>query len=500
MKCPQCAQEAGSGRFCRNCGAAVVAGVASAQAESVCPSCGATVRPDAKFCGSCATPLGTAPAPPVVVAASVICVNCGTENKAETKFCKSCGKAVGSGTPAAPPRLGVSPDMMPTAMMDSPVRPAPSPAPAMAEPARAPRPAPPPVPRAEAPAPPKLVPRSAPVVAPPVPPTQGAGGANKSLLVASIVVFSLVAAGLLYRFVLRKPPATQTVQTTPAAEAPATTEGTPDAANPDAQMASTTGDSQPTTDATQPASVPPPPGSSAAGNTAGTTTGVATPRTPKRPPAKPTGPGFTQAHANAEQALAAGQLLNPPDSSALFWARKAKSLGDPGAAQIEQQVYSTALADVTSAWQGHNYDGAQAQLYQLASSFPEHTELRSMQDEIHQEQQRYAHQMEEQRRQTELAAQIKKFPAQHRHGTGESFCTGTITTTPDGVGHYDCNTADSKGRCEHVTFGPDSLKEVKIRGDGSLHVATRQQGNFDFTGGDFAMRGSAAALTPLVKH
>jgi len=45
-----------------------------------------------------------------------------------------------------------------------------------------------------------------------------------------------------------------------------------------------------------------------------------------------------------------------------------------------------------------------------------------------------------------------------------------------------------------------SLKEVKLRGDGSLHVASHQQGNFDFTGGDFAVRGAAAALGTLVKR
>ena len=221
----------------------------------------------------------------------------------------------------------------------------------------------------------------------------------------------------------------------------------------------------------------------------------------KRAPAKASGPAFAQAHANAEQAFAASQYLNPPDASALFWARKAKSLGDPGAAQIEQDVFNKLMSDFTAARQSHSYDQAQAQLYQIASSFPEHTELRHLQDEVHQEQQHYSQQMEEQRRQAEAAAQTKKFAVQHRHGTGESTCTGTITVTPDGVGHYDCSTPDSKGRCEHVVFGADSLKEVKVRGDGSLHVATRQQGNFDFTGADMTLRDASTALVHLVgKH
>jgi hypothetical protein len=329
------------------------------------------------------------------------------------------------------------------------------------------------------------------------------------LVITTIVVLALVAAGSAYWFVLRKPPAQSAQNTsskeTSAAAQPAspaaadTTTQTP--TSPGAQPAST-GDAQPSTDANPTGSDPA--GSAAAGNSP-TPGGGGTPTPPahpvKRTPAKASGPAFAQAHANAEQAFAASQYLNPPDGSALFWARKAKSLGDPVAAQIEQDVFNKLMSDFTAARQSHSYDQAQAQLYQIASSFPEHTELRHLQDEVHQEQQHYSQQMDEQRRQAETAAQTKKFAVQHRHGTGESSCTGTITVTPDGVGHYDCSTPDSKGRCEHVVFGADSLKEVKVRGDGSLHVATRQQGNFDFTGADMTVRDASTALVHLVgKH
>ena len=320
------------------------------------------------------------------------------------------------------------------------------------------------------------------------------------LVITSIVGVTLIAGGLVYWFGFRKTIA-QKVQNTSAVEALATAqpttsappEATPEPAHPDSQSASTN-EAQQTADAA-------PDGTHPAGNSEVKDSGVtAPPRVPKRPAPKASAPGYAQAHANAEQAFAASQYLNPADGSALFWARKAKALGDPGAGQIEQDVFAKLLADITAARQSHSYEQAQAQLYQLASSFPEHAELRSMQDEVHQEQQRYSQQVDEQRRQSELASQTKKFAVQHRHGTGESFCTGVITMTPDGVGHYDCSTADSKGRCEHVTFGPDSIKEVKVRGDGSLHVATRQEGNFDFTGADFAMKDAAAALAHLVKH
>ncbi len=319
------------------------------------------------------------------------------------------------------------------------------------------------------------------------------------MVIAGVVLAGLVAAGAVYRFVLRKPVA----QSTPTVAAPATAqpttpaaaESTPQTPNLESQPAAGTNAPSPATDSMSAGTAP-----TAGNNAVPVSTPATLAKTAKKSPAKPVGPGYTQAHANAEQALAASQYLNPPDSSALFWARKAKGLGDPGAAQIEQQVFTKQMADIAAARQSHLFDQAQAQLYQLASSFPEHAELRQLQDDIHQEQQHYTQQLEEQRRQSELQAQTKKFAVQHKHGTGSSFCTGIITVTADGVAKYDCSTADNGGRCEHVVFPAGSLKEVKLKGDGSLHVASRQQGNYDFSGGDFAMRDAAAALGPLVKH
>jgi hypothetical protein len=322
---------------------------------------------------------------------------------------------------------------------------------------------------------------------------QRSSGSNRPLIItiASVVVLALVAGGLTYRFVLRKP----AVQNPPTAETPVAAQPIA-SVPPETSTEPASSESQtPATTETQPAEGSP------AGNTALAGSAAAVPaKVPKRTPSKQAGPGYAQAHNNAEQALAASQFLNPPDSSALFWARKAKALGDPGAAQIEQQVFAKQLADITASRQSHNYEQARAQLYQLASSFPDHTELRQMQDDIQQDQQRYTQQMEEQSRQTELRTQVKKFAVQHRHGTGSSFCTGIITVDPDGAAHYDCSTADSGGRCEHVTFPPGALKEVKVRGDGSLHVATRQSGNFDFVGSGGAIKDAATALGPLVKH
>jgi len=321
---------------------------------------------------------------------------------------------------------------------------------------------------------------------------QRSSGSNRPLIITitSAVVLALVAGGLTYRFVFRKPAVQNppTADTAVAAQPPASVppETTTEPASSESQT--------PTTTETQAAE------GSRAGNTPLAGGAAAPTKVPKRPPSKQAGSGYAQAHNNAEQALAASQYLNPPDSSALFWARKAKALGDPGAAQIEQQVFAKQLADITASRQSHNYDQARAQLYQLASNFPDHTELRQMQDDIQQDQQGYTQKMEEQRHQVELRTEVKKFAVQHRHGTGSSFCTGVITVDPDGVAHYDCSTADSGGRCEHVTFALGTLKEVKVRGDGSLHVATRQSGNFDFVGSGGSIKDAATALGTLVRH
>jgi hypothetical protein len=474
MKCPKCNAEAsGSEKFCRSCGAPLATSSGPAQAGTVCPSCGTAVQAGAKFCVSCAAPLGRAPSSPPAVAAILICVHCGAQAKAGTKFCESCGKAIASSAPA------VTPDMMPTAVISTPLTP---PAPVGSSPPRmAAQPASP-----VAGAPPERLAGATPRVQ-----AQRSSGSNRPLIITSVVVFALVAGGLTYRFVLRKPagqnPASDETPAAvqPAASAPAET--SPEAASSEPQVPATT--------ETQPSAEGAPAGTAPAGNAVVPATKVS-----KGAPTKPAGARYAQAHNNAEQALAASQYVNPPDSSALFWARKAKALGDPGAAEIEQQVFAKQLADITASRQNHNYDQARAQLYQLASNFPDHTELRQMQDDIQQDQQRYTQQMAEQSHQAELQAQTKKFAVQHRHGTGSNSCTGIITVSPDGTAKYDCTTADSGGRCEHVAFGMGSLKEVKLRGDGSLHVASHQQGNFDFTGGDFAVRGAAAALAPLIKR
>ena len=133
--------------------------------------------------------------------------------------------------------------------------------------------------------------------------------------------------------------------------------------------------------------------------------------------------------------------------------------------------------------------------------------MQQLQSDIQQEQQQYAQQMEEQRRQAAIDAQTKRFEFRHRHislfGPGSDatyFCSGTLSVLPDGTVSYDCSqTGDPSGRCDHVSFAPGTLKQVKIGLDGTLHLASKNHGNFDFEGARTNVQQALAAITPLVK-
>jgi hypothetical protein len=80
------------------------------------------------------------------------------------------------------------------------------------------------------------------------------------------------------------------------------------------------------------------------------------------------------------------------------------------------------------------------------------------------------------------------------------YCSGTLTVTPDGTVSYECaQTDDPSGRCDHVSFASGSLKQVKIGHDGTLHLAGRTQGNFDFVGDRTQIQQALSAIAPLVK-
>jgi serine/threonine protein kinase len=99
-----------------------------------------------------------------------------------------------------------------------------------------------------------------------------------------------------------------------------------------------------------------------------------------------------------------------------------------------------------------------------------------------------------------------KYFVQHRHVSidftsktvaTQSYCEGYLTVNPDGTGSYFC-TQTFDGRCDRVTFGPGSIKEVKVKGT-QLHLSTTY-GNYDFYGTAAEMQAAYTTLSATVKH
>jgi len=82
----------------------------------------------------------------------------------------------------------------------------------------------------------------------------------------------------------------------------------------------------------------------------------------------------------------------------------------------------------------------------------------------------------------------------------EYYCSGTLSVSPDGTVAYDCaQTDDPSSRCEHVSFGPGALKQVKIGLAGNLHLESKTQGKFDFYGNRDDINQAQAAIAPLIQ-
>jgi len=101
------------------------------------------------------------------------------------------------------------------------------------------------------------------------------------------------------------------------------------------------------------------------------------------------------------------------------------------------------------------------------------------------------------------------FSVRHRHTdlaqsflskkSVEHYCSGTLSISPDGTVAYECaQTDDPSGRCEHVSFAPGALKQVKIGSGGNLHIESKTQGKFDFYGNQNDIQQAQAAIAPLV--
>ncbi len=75
---------------------------------SNCPSCGSTIKLDAKFCNGCGAKVELPSPSPIAVSLSEptteppICPSCGSENKASARFCRICGGAMDGSSPGTP--------------------------------------------------------------------------------------------------------------------------------------------------------------------------------------------------------------------------------------------------------------------------------------------------------------------------------------------------------------------------------------------------------------
>jgi hypothetical protein len=212
---------------------------------------------------------------------------------------------------------------------------------------------------------------------------------------------------------------------------------------------------------------------------------------------------YQRAHNAAEQAFAAARYIDPPEDSALYWARAARQQGDPSADQVEQQVFDRMTATVQAARGARNHGLALALLEKLIPLFPDRAELPQMREAIQREQDTSVRLPSPP---PPPPAQPKEFLLRHRHVIGlqnlkpvYSYCEGVLRITPDGLARFDCSrTADPRGRCDHVVFSAGDIQEVRANNDGSLHLAARS-GNFDFYGNASVIESSLGALRTLAR-
>jgi hypothetical protein len=487
--------------YCKVCGTQLVAGssscngcgtvVAASGPLALRHSCGALIPKGVKFCRKCGARLENVQVSPASVSVAGVvpdatgtestasvaaekCLHCGGAILANAKFCKSCGKS----------RLAPK---QPAALAES------SPAPARA---------------------PRTLPNRAETARRTAASTRSRSRSVVLSTLAILLLAGLSGAGIWYwKSSHRKPSAqvnsppgpTSTLAATPdSTPAPAQTGDTsnsrPGQPAPGPQESSapshTETQQQPAVteirsraNATRPEPAPSPERAKASA--------------PPRPQGTPPPPPYQQAHKNAETAFATSRFIDPPDDSALYWARTAGQQGDPAATQLEAQVLNKMVNVVEAERAGHDYDSATTLISRLIQLFPERADLRQLANSLSQEQHNYARQLQQQRKAEELRAATKEFRLFHRHIMGlqgfrpvYGYCQGVLRITPDGMARFDCTRPDAQGRCHHLVFSASDIRDVELKNNGLLHLEAGS-GKFDFQGSNAAIQGAADALRSL---
>jgi predicted amidophosphoribosyltransferase len=103
-------------QFCSVCGAKAVP-MSTPGTGALCPACGAALIPEARFCPGCGAPVPEPTPPPPVgpqpqvpevplpappVAATISCPSCGAALAPEARFCPECGASVPEPSPSPP--------------------------------------------------------------------------------------------------------------------------------------------------------------------------------------------------------------------------------------------------------------------------------------------------------------------------------------------------------------------------------------------------------------
>jgi RNA polymerase subunit RPABC4/transcription elongation factor Spt4 len=78
-------------RFCPKCGSEAIY-VAPPAPDTACPACGTALSPEARFCGSCGTPIPEPASTSSPAPEGNVCHACGATLVTGTRFCPECGE------------------------------------------------------------------------------------------------------------------------------------------------------------------------------------------------------------------------------------------------------------------------------------------------------------------------------------------------------------------------------------------------------------------------
>jgi serine/threonine protein kinase len=206
---------------------------------------------------------------------------------------------------------------------------------------------------------------------------------------------------------------------------------------------------------------------------------------------KPVDPGSV-ALQKARRMYASGQLLDPSNDNALYWARQASLAGNHAGPAMENQITRQVHSQFDGALRERNLTLASTLLSKVEQIYPGgmaswHAELLSVQ-------------------QTQVASNTRPsiqspaapnathtYSVRHRHvdklgifnrnNAATYFSSGILTISSTGGVQYRCTNSPGPNGCEPtIELESGDIKQVKFNSDGGLHLATFGRGNYDFYG------------------